>query len=135
MGVALNDSVCRDAARAASLGPPDAINSGEPQRRAEAVVQKANKTTGAIRLDPNVTIKETLTGALPQAPYGGPVNGDVAVTTKVAVYPPFLLAACLNSPGGAVTFTARQTFNYTWSMASTAQMQAPTPGNNAAKTF
>jgi Flp pilus assembly protein TadG len=121
MGVELNSSVCRDAARAASLGAPDAINSGEPRRRAEGVVRKANKTAGAVRLDPNVQVTENVNSTnLPTAPFGGPVEGDVTVATSVDIYPPFLLS-CFTQQGGGLKFTTNQTFAYTWSMANTSR--------------
>ncbi len=130
MGVSLNDTVCRDAARAASLGPPDGIKSGEPKRRAEAVVQKANKTTGSIQLEPTVKVTENIVGSLPQAPYGGPVKGDVTISTSVKVYPPFLLSLFAGPHG--VDFTTEKNFSYTWTMASTANMQDP---SGSGKTF
>ena len=123
MGVNLNDTVCRDAARAASVGAPDAITSGEPLRRAQGVVSRANATAGAIRMDPSsVKVTESI-NSLPKAPYGGPVNGQVTVTTSVNVYPPFLLS--LMSQGQPQTFTTNKTFAYTWSMQSTATLTAP----------
>lgn len=133
MGVQMNDSVCRDAARAASIGAPEAITAGEPQRRAEGVVRKANKTAGAIRLDDTVKVTEQITGDLPTAPYGGPVKGEVTVVTTVHVFPPFLISL-FAGPGG-VDFKAQESMPYTWSMASTATMQAPSAGNSAGKTF
>ena len=133
MGVQLNDSVCRDAARAASIGAPDAITSGEPQRRAEGVVRKANKTAGAIRLDNAVQVSEQMSGDLPTPPYGGPVKGEVTVATTVHVFPPFLISL-FTGPSG-VDFRAQESMPYTWSMASTATMQTPSAGNSAGKTF
>lgn len=130
MGSSLNDTVCRDAARAASLGAPDAIKSGEPKRRAEAVVQKANRTEGSIRLDKNVEVSESLEGELPKEPYGGPVKGQVTVATTVHVFPPFLLSL-FTGPHG-VDFRNEHHFAYTWAMANTATMQAPGSGG---KTF
>lgn len=127
LGVELNSSVCRDAARAASLGAPDAINNGEPKRRAEGVVRKANKTDGAVRLDPNVQVTENINqGNLPVAPFGGPVEGDVTVETTVHVYPPFLLS-CFAQQGG-LKFTTNQTFAYTWMMANTSTAPGQTAG-------
>lgn len=124
MAVNLNDNVCRDAARAASAGPPDAITSGEPKRRADAIVKKVNKFSGSIVLDPNVVVAESLTGTLPKAPFGGPVKGDVTVTTAVTVYPPFVLAIFTST---GFKFTAQKTLAYTWAMPSTAK-QDPTSG-------
>ena len=129
MGVTLNDSVCRDAARAASLGAPDGVTPGEPLRRAEAVVKKANRTDGALRLDPKVLVAEKITAPLPQPPYGGPVKGEVTVTTKVHVFPPFLLSTF--SSGQGLEFSTDQTFSYTWAMASTAKMAVPSAGDTS----
>ena len=134
MGVTLNDSVCRDAARAASLGAPNGITPGEPQRRAEGVVNKANKTTGAIRLDPAVTVTENIV-SLPLTNFGGPVKGEVTVFTTVHVFPPFLLSTFVGAMDKGIDFKTSQTFSYTWAKASTATMEAPPAGNGTGKTF
>lgn len=129
MGVSLNDTVCRDAARAASMGPPNGIKDGEPKHRAETVVQRANRTTGSIRLDPNVELNEKIVGSLPSEPYGGPVNGEVSVATTVHVFPPFLISL-FTGPHG-VDFRTEHHFAYTWSMANTATLEQP----SGSKTF
>jgi len=132
LGVELNSTVCRDAARAASLGAPDAITSGEPKRRAEGVVRKANKTAGAVRLDPNVQVSENVNQAnLPTAPFGGPIEGDVTVETSVHIYPPFLLSCIAHQSG--LKFTTNQTFAYTWTMANTST--APGQSNQGSRQY
>lgn len=113
IGVTMNDSVCREAARAASIGPPNGITSGEPKRRAELVVAK-HIGAGAVKMDPTVTCTENMTGALPAAPYGGPVDGEVTVETTCNVFPPFLVSVVVGA--GGIQFRARQTFPYTWIM-------------------
>lgn len=113
IGVNMNDSVCREAARAASIGPPDQIQSGEPKKRAELVVAK-HIGAGAVKMVPTVVMTESLNPPLPQAPYGGPVDGEVTIETTCNVFPPFLVSAVVG-PGG-VQFRARQTFPYTWIM-------------------
>jgi hypothetical protein len=117
MGVSLNDSVCRDATRAAASGPPDKIAHGQPKQRAEMVVKRSYKTEGAIRLSPDVDIRENIREPLPSEPYGGPVDGEVTVSTTVNVHPPFLVSVFCGSSG--ITFKSEQTFPYTWVMPST----------------
>lgn len=114
MGQNLNTQVCRDAARAASKGPPSAIFPNSPQQRAELVVRRSQKTEGAIRLSPNVIVTENVRPPLPVMPFGGSVDGEVTVETTVDVYPPFLLHGVVRN--GAVTIKAKQTFPFTWVM-------------------
>jgi Flp pilus assembly protein TadG len=136
MGVNLNDNVCRDAARAASVGPPDGIPGiadGESLRRAQGVVSRANATTGAVRLLPaSVKVTENVV-LLPSAPYGGPVNGTVTVSTAVMVYPPFLLS--LMNKGEGQKFTTAKTFAYTWQMQSSATLTTPSSTTQPSQTF
>jgi hypothetical protein len=134
LGASMNDTICRDAARAASLGPPDSISPGEPKRRAEGVVRKANKTAGAIRLDPDVTVTEDIK-QVPDAQYGGPVKGTVTVDTTVHVFPPFLLLAFLNATDKGIDFTTNQTYAYTWNRPSTATADPASKGNTDGTTF
>jgi len=121
MGASLNDTVCGAAARAASSGAPDAVNPGEPLRRAQGVAFKANHLAGAVEMHPqNVTVAENIV-SLPPGIYGGPVDGQITVTSSVKVYPPFLLSI-MSGPQG-LTFTTSKTMPYTWSMQSTPQKQ------------
>jgi hypothetical protein len=116
IGVNVNDNVCREAARAASIGPPSAITSGEPKRRAELVVAK-HIANGAVKMKPTVTVTEAFNSALPQAPFGGPIDGEVTIETQCDVHPPFLISTVVG-PGG-INFKARNTFPYTWIMPPT----------------
>lgn len=115
MGAQLNASACREAARAASNGPPSAVVAGEPQRRAETVVRRVFKTGGAVRLQPDIQCTETVR-QLPDPNFGGPALGEVTVQTKVHVYPPFLISTVVG-PGG-VTLTSEHTFPITWAKGS-----------------
>lgn len=142
MGVNLNDTVCRDAARAASVGPPNGINLtaaqyppngialGEATRRVQGVISRANATTGAVQLDPSSVLVNENIVSLPTVPFGGPVNGQVTVTTSVKVWPPFLLS--LMSQGQPQVFTTNKTFKYTWAMQSTTTLVPP---SSAGTTF
>ncbi len=114
LGVNMNNGICRDAARAASSGPPDKIQAGQPKQRAEAVVRKTAKPGGAVRVDNNVVITETVREPVPTQPFGGPVDGEVTVQTTVHIYPPFIVSAVVGS--GGMDFTTSQTFPYTWVM-------------------
>lgn len=125
VGVSLNNSVCRDAARAASTGAPDAIDHGRPQARAEAVVKRVYKTEGAVRLRPQVQFSETVREPKPKPPFGGPVDGEVTITTTVDIYPPFLVSAIVGA--GGMPFSTSQTFPYTWVMPSTLTAPAGAP--------
>lgn len=118
MAQSLNSQVCRDAARAASNGPPSAIFPNSPKQRAELVVRRTNKTEGAIRLNPEVTVTENLRQPLPTQPFGGVVDGEVTVETSVDVAPPFIIKNVV--PKGLVTIKASQTFPFTWVMENAA---------------
>jgi hypothetical protein len=115
MGYLRNMDVCRDAARAASQGPPDALVPGAPLQRASVVVtREATASRGAIRVDPNCTVSETLTAPAPTA-FGGPVCGTVKATTTTVVYPPFVLRAFGMA---SVRLTGSQVFPYTYIVAA-----------------
>lgn len=116
IGVSLNNTVCRDAARAASTGAPNAVDPGRPRARAEAVVKRVCKTEGAVRLRPQVEFSEQVRPPLPKPPFGGPVDGEVTITTTVDIYPPFLVSAVVGK--GGMPFSTTQTFPYTWVMPS-----------------
>ena len=121
LGLTVNNSACRDACRAAAAGQPGQLAAGtrtlaagdEPYKRSATVVRKCYKANGAIRLDPNITVTETIRAPVPAAPYGGAVDGEVTVETQVDIYPPFLIGYMM--PAGVI-LTTRQTFPYTWHM-------------------
>ena len=122
MGSTLNNSVCRDAARAAAGGPPSVLiakfamnGQPTPQERAKAVVSRNLKSTGAIQLDPNPVVTENVNAAsLPSPPFGGVVNGTVTAQTSVDVYTPFLVGRVIGKT--PIRLTTSQTFPYTWVM-------------------
>lgn len=114
MGASLNSQVCRDAARAAANGPPTVMSPTlTPRQRAEAVVRRTQKNEGAVRLQPDVVCRESVT-RVPTPPWGGIVEGTVTVTTAVDVYPPFLLKCTMPR----VTLRNEQTFPFTYVLAS-----------------
>jgi hypothetical protein len=119
MGAQLNATACREAARAASNGPPSAVVSGEPQRRAETVVRRVFKTGGAVRLQPDIQCTETVR-QLPDPQFGGPAIGEVTVQTKVAVYPPFLVSSVVGPQG--VVLTSEHTYPITWAQGNSSTM-------------
>jgi len=136
LGVSVNSTACRDAARAASTGKPGVMTSGthtlnsgtQPYDRALAVLKKGFKTAGAVRLSDDITVTETLRSPIPSAPYGGPIDGEVTVLSKITVAPPFLISAVV---GKGVEFQTSQTFPYTYQLPNTASGD-PGPENRDA---
>lgn len=125
IGVATNDSACRDAARAASSGPPGlllpgtdrAVASGQsPYKRAKALINDVYSAGGLVKISDTLHIKETVKGPLPEAPQGGPIIGEVTVETTATVTPPFLIRAVVHS--GALEFKNTQKYPYTYVMPS-----------------
>lgn len=124
IGVAQNDTACRDAARAASSGPPGAmlpgtrtVTSGQaPYRRAKSVIKEIYALGGLIKISETMAIKETVRAPLPEAPHGGPILGEVSVQTTAEVSPPFLIGAIVQS--GSLQFKNTQKYPYTYVMPS-----------------
>lgn len=107
IGVALNDSVCRDAARAAASGPPGDTTVGDnrnvgpgknPYDRALAVVKRIYDTKLPMKVRETIKTTESVR-AVPPPMVGGAVDGDVSVTTTIDVFPPFIVGAVVG-PGG-----------------------------------
>jgi len=113
-------NVCRDAARAAAAGPPTmyCINGSSdahrPRMRAKQVIDRSSNSASTIRVEPNFKFYEHLDPPLPQAPFGGPVNGWVRVRTTAGLNPPFQL------PMGPkyVAIDQELTFPITWVMSA-----------------
>lgn len=124
IGVAQNDTACRDAARAASSGPPGqllagthSVSSGQtPYKRAKSVIKDVYSLGGLIKISETMTINETVKLPLPEAPTGGPILGEVSVQTTAEVSPPFLIGAIVHS--GSIQFKNTQKFPYTYVMPS-----------------
>lgn len=107
IGVALNDSVCRDAARAAASGPPGDTTVGDnrnvgpgknPHDRALAVVKRIYDTKLPMKVRETIKATESVR-VVPPPMVGGAIDGDVSVTTTIDVYPPFIVGAIVG-PGG-----------------------------------
>jgi Flp pilus assembly protein TadG len=122
-GASQNKTICREAARAAASGPPNAVSPGTPQKRADAVAQPYQHTTGPFRFATNCVVKENVLQPLPEAPYGGPVAGEVTVETTVHVSPPFIVRLICESKD--IRFVASETFPYTYTMPSTMPSTMP----------
>lgn len=121
IGVSTNEAACRDAARAASCGPPSALisgaqrsvgPSGSPYKRALSVVKNVYAAGGLVSISDNLNVKETLSDPTPQAPQGGPVIGEVSVETTAEVAPPFLVRIFV--PNGTYQFKSTQNYPYTY---------------------
>lgn len=123
IGQSANESACRDAARAASAGPPASPvagaahlvgPAGSPYKRAQAVIKNVYALGGLIKISQSLEVKETLRTPLPEAPVGGPYIGEVVVETTAEVYPPFLIRAF--SENGIYQFKSSQSYPYTYVM-------------------
>jgi hypothetical protein len=126
LGATTNDTICRDAARAAAAGQPGKLEvctdrvvaaSEQPYQRARAVVKRVCQTAGAVRVSPDITVTESVRAPVPVSPWGGAVDGEVTVETTVTIYPPFLLSGVVG-PGGK-EFKCNHTYPYTWFMPNT----------------
>jgi Flp pilus assembly protein TadG len=124
-GYSLNSRVCRDAARAASSGPPNALAAGSPKQRADGVIRdvynevtvKKYNVLGTVHLHPDCVVTDQLTAPIPDSSLGGPIDGQVTVETTVDVIPPFLIKEFVGPKG--ISLTASQTFPYTYIVPST----------------
>lgn len=124
IGVAQNDTACRDAARAASSGPPGQMLAGtrdlgagqEPYRRAKSVIKDVYSLGGLIKISETMAVKETVKNPIPEAPHGGPILGEVSVQTTAEISPPFLIGAIVHS--GSIQFKNTRRFPYTYVMPS-----------------
>ena len=101
LGASINDSVCRDAARAAASGPPSSqstsanrkVTPGQtPYQRVQAVIRKHSPSHLPLKVLDQADIVETVRD-LPSTITGGAVDGDIAVKTTVSITPPFILRA------------------------------------------
>jgi Flp pilus assembly protein TadG len=126
IGVQINDSTCREAARVAASGNPnDALD------RAKAVVARANqKASGMLsnfQLVPQPNgVKTNVTSNLPQLlQYGGPVQGTVQVETEVDIKP-FVVQFAYNGQS-PLKFRSRQSFPFTYVFPNTS---TPTAGGS-----
>ncbi|MCA9805444.1 MAG: hypothetical protein KC777_25915 [Cyanobacteria bacterium HKST-UBA02] len=107
-GAALNDVVCRDAARAAASGPPsdttlatnrDVVPGKTPYQRAIAVIERIYHSNLPVKVRDDMKIIETVRD-VPPPPYQGAVDGEISVETTVDIYPPFLVGAIMGAVVG-----------------------------------
>lgn len=117
VGVQINDSTCREAARVASIGDPTDAN-----KRAAAVVARANKQ-GSSMLSNFVLVSCTSTVTAAQvtalkASFGGPVSGTVTAVTEVDIKP--FVVQYAYSGGAPLKFRATQTYPFTYVVPNTA---------------
>ncbi|MBY0546219.1 MAG: hypothetical protein K2W95_02950 [Candidatus Obscuribacterales bacterium] len=120
MAVATNDAACRDAARAASSGPPGllaagsrSVNNGDaPSKRASAVLKRIYAPSGYLKILDHVEVAETIKTPVPSATAGGAVIGEVTVRTSAEVYPPFIVGHFVGEL--PLHFKKEETYNYTY---------------------
>lgn len=103
IGAAINDSICRDAARAAASGPPSEFTLGNsrnltpdkaPYKRALSVATKLYSTNFPAKVRNTLLAVETVRD-IPPSSTGGAIDGDVAISTTIDIYPPFLVGAVM----------------------------------------
>ncbi|MBI2812127.1 MAG: hypothetical protein HYX67_15030 [Candidatus Melainabacteria bacterium] len=112
IGVQINDSTCREAARVAASGAPQ-----DQANRAKAVISRANQRAAGMLsnfklvTDPPVsTVTQAQANNL--APYGGALNGTVTVQTEVEIRP-FVVQAAYNGKSPLI-FRSQQSFPITY---------------------
>ncbi len=119
MGASLNDSVCRDAARAAASGQPSSLtlaanrNVGKtqtPNQRAVAVIKHVYYSGLPMKVRETVAVVENVRD-VPPVEQGGAIDGDVTVSTTIDIYPPFRVT-WINS--GIVVLRSKHTVAFTY---------------------
>jgi hypothetical protein len=113
IGASLNESICRDAARAAAAGPPALIDKiATPKDRALTVIKHVYYSGLPMKVRDTIVVKENVR-ILPPASQGGYVDGEITVGTTIDIYPPFVL----NSVGsGQVVLKSQHTVPITYAM-------------------
>jgi hypothetical protein len=110
--LATNESICREAARLASVSNPK-----DAREKVEGAIVGASSHVGGIISGFEIAnISSTVTDKDLQdlKPFGGAVNGNVTVATNVVVHP--LIIQCLYLGRTPLKFRAEQTFPYTYQM-------------------
>ena len=117
VAVTVNDSCCRDAARAASAGVPQDFSATVKENakaRAQAVVSHVFSSAGYINGPTLLSASSDQTGpqnlVAPPQQFGGAWGGTYRVTTEIVVNLP---AAIPGITPATVTFDARQEFPIT----------------------
>jgi Flp pilus assembly protein TadG len=122
IGVQINDSTCREAARVAASGNPS-----DATARATAVIARANlRTSGMLSNFALKKVTSAVTSDLTQlTAYGGPVQGTVTIETQVDIRP-FVVQFAYNGQS-PLQFRSRQSFPYTYVFPNTT---TPTPSGS-----
>jgi hypothetical protein len=126
VGAAINDTTCRDAARAAASGPPAettlgtrTVASGQaPYKRARAVVEKVYQTNLPMKIREVISVKETVKDYPPATMGGGSLDGEVSVETTIDIYPPFLVKSIVGPSG--ISLKTKHIVPYTYTIAASA---------------
>lgn len=121
IGAAINDSTCRDAARAAASGPPGDQSTGTrtvssdkaPYKRAVAVVKNVYRTDLPMKIRDALQITETVKDYPPANMGGGSLDGEISVQTVIDVYPPFLIHLLIGEDGLSLKTKHIVPFTYT----------------------
>jgi hypothetical protein len=124
LGVQLNDSTCREAARVASIGDPTSCST-----RAQAVINRANNQGSSMLSNFQLlNCTSSVSGAQITAmqPYGGPVSGTVSVTTEVDIRP--FVVYLVYTGSTPLHFQSVQTYPFTYTVPNTAAI-APAAGS------
>lgn len=115
IAVQVNDSTCREAARAAATGNPL-----DAQTRAQTIINRAN--TNQSMLCSNFMLVSALSTVTPQdiaalGTFGGPVTGTVTVKTDVQVRP-FIVQYAFTGKS-PLHFQSQQSFPFTFQVPNT----------------
>ncbi len=120
-GATLNDAIARDAARAASAGPPGKLieskdrvlaNNDAPFKRASSVVNSRRTTLSSpFEIADSIDVTETVEPPIPSELFGGPVMGTVTVRTTILIHPRFILGFLKIK---TIPLTASKSFPYSW---------------------
>lgn len=111
IGAGINDSACRDAARAAASGAPSELTLGDnrvigpeksPYQRAQSVIKKIYATNVPAKIRPNIEAIESVKD-VPPAESGGAVDGEISVKTTIDIYPPFIVGTIVGNGGIALS--------------------------------
>jgi hypothetical protein len=114
------DEAARQAARAASMGSPNAITKGEAEKNARLALASFSSRVGLIKISPAFVLSEHFKAPLPMQPFGGQVSGEVSVTTSCIVNLPFdcqIAGLAMSKP----SFSSTQTYPFTWRMPSASE--------------
>jgi hypothetical protein len=111
---------CREAARAAAQGPPNAVLRDGPKQRAMQYLNVSSSDSNTTIHLTSCSVTEKIV-SLPDPTYGGAVNGTVTVSVQVEVVPPFLLK--MGVPGQKFVVNTNQSSPFTW-------VQPPKPEPN-----